>query len=245
MNVAFDLEIAKEVEGDDWSQFRPFGITCAALRFEDGVSVVEHGGKGLHNYAPCMTSHHVRKFIARLWAHRNDWTIITVNGLGFDFDVLAEESQDTFFTEDNERYHEACVELAMNHIDIGFQMFCERGFMIGLNAMAQALGLPGKTEGMSGDKAPTLWAQGQEEKVLEYVEQDVITTLDVYEEIPKQRKVRWITKAGTPAKYPWEPEIRDGRLLTVRECLELPLPDTSWMDEPWEREKFYGWTKPE
>ena len=29
--------------------------------------------------------------------------------------------------------------------------------------------------------------------------------------------------------------------LTVREALELPLPCTSWMDEPWSREEFTGW----
>jgi hypothetical protein len=29
--------------------------------------------------------------------------------------------------------------------------------------------------------------------------------------------------------------------LTVREALELPLPNTSWMDEPWPRERFTGW----
>ena len=29
--------------------------------------------------------------------------------------------------------------------------------------------------------------------------------------------------------------------LMVSEALELPLPDTSWMDSPWPREKFTGW----
>ena len=34
--------------------------------------------------------------------------------------------------------------------------------------------------------------------------------------------------------------LREG-WLTVEEALRLPLPDTSWMDEPWPREKFTGW----
>jgi hypothetical protein len=51
----------------------------------------------------------------------------------------------------------------------------------------------------------------------------------------------WPTKKGTIGK--WTPTFKEGRMLTVRECLELPLPDVSWMDEPWPREKFYGWTQ--
>jgi hypothetical protein len=29
--------------------------------------------------------------------------------------------------------------------------------------------------------------------------------------------------------------------LTVSEALGLPLPDTSWMSDPWPRERFTGW----
>ena len=29
--------------------------------------------------------------------------------------------------------------------------------------------------------------------------------------------------------------------LTAEEALELPPPNTSWMDEPWPRERFTGW----
>jgi hypothetical protein len=32
-----------------------------------------------------------------------------------------------------------------------------------------------------------------------------------------------------------------GGWLTVEAAGKLPLPDTSWMDEPWAREKFTGW----
>ena len=233
--VAFDLEIAKEVEGNDWSVFRPLGITCAALHFGRGVSVVDHGALGPGGSK--MTAWQVQAFIARMYASRRRWTIVTWNGLGFDFDILAEEAC-------NPTYAAMCSNLALNHIDIGFQMLCERGFMVALNVAAKGLGLHGKTEGMSGDKAPTMWTQGEEQqkKVLEYVEQDVITTLQVYERLVETGKLSWITKAGTPAKYPWEPEIRNGRLLTASECLNLPLPDTSWMDEPWPREKFTRWT---
>jgi hypothetical protein len=39
------------------------------------------------------------------------------------------------------------------------------------------MGLAGKLEGMSGEMAPVLWAQGKREEVLRYVAQDVKTTL--------------------------------------------------------------------
>lgn len=230
--IAFDIEIARQVTGDDWSSFRPLGITCAAVCGEDLKPIVFHGGKGVRDYAPCMTPYNARKLVEYL----SNKQIVTLNGLGFDFDILAEETQDP-------AYAKICKKLALDSIDIGFQIFCERGFMLGLDTMAKGLGLPGKTEGMDGAKAPALWAQGRfgQEKVIEYVGQDVITTMQVYLALLEKKRLTWTTKKGTPAKDPWVPIIREGRLLTVRECLKLPLPDQSWMDNPWSREKFTAW----
>ena len=47
---------------------------------------------------------------------------------------------------------------------------------------------------------------------------------------------RWVARSGKVRQM----ELPRG-WLTVGEALELPLPDTSWMDEPWPREKFTGW----
>ena len=41
------------------------------------------------------------------------------------------------------------------------------------------LGLDGKTPGMSGPDAPKLWASGECQRVLDYLAQDVKTTVDV------------------------------------------------------------------
>ena len=47
--------------------------------------------------------------------------------------------------------------------------------------------------------------------------------------------LRWVARSG---------KVRTMRLpggwLTVSDALELPLPDTSWMDEPWSRGDVYG-----
>ena len=99
-----------------------------------------------------------------------------------------------------------------------------------------AWGLPGKPEGMSGAKAPVLWAEGKREEVLRYVAQDVRTTLDLATACESLGALRWVARSG---------KLRTMKLpegwLTVSEALELPLPDTSWMDEPWTREEFTGW----
>ena len=137
--------------------------------------------------------------------------------------------------------------------------------MPSLQNVALGLGLAGKTEGMSGAMAPVLWARSaaDQQSVLEYVKQDVVTISEVARAALLMSRVAWITKSGRASRRPWHPSwyvhewdavVRPGegaryaealgkprRFLTVRECLELPLPDTSWMTEPWPRSKFTGW----
>jgi hypothetical protein len=140
---------------------------------------------------------------------------------------------------------------ALSHIDPAFQMLCQKGFMIGLAAMSEGLGLAGKTEGMDGLRAVEMWKGTREDqdKVLEYVAQDARATAMMYEAILEKGYVRWITKRGSWSRYPWIPKIiRDEeaftyRLFTAKESLEIPEPDTSWMDKPLPREKFYGWAE--
>ena len=88
--------------------------------------------------------------------------------LGFDFDILAEESG----------MLEECRDLAVSHVDMMFHVFCQLGYGVGLDAAARGMELAGKSKGMSGVLAPVLWAEGRREEVLEYVAQDVRTTLE-------------------------------------------------------------------
>jgi hypothetical protein len=50
--------------------------------------------------------------------------------------------------------------------------------------------------------------------------------------------LRWVARNG---------KVRSLRLsqgwLTAAEALEVPLPDTSWMDSPWTRERLSGWMR--
>jgi len=229
--LAFDIEIAKEIpEGEtDWKAHRPLGISCAATLASDQG----YAGLGLRRGRPWATSPaskmrtgETRHLIGYLMnAVGAGYTVVTWNGLGFDFDVLAEEG----------RKFQECRDLALGHVDMMFHLFCLRGHALGLDKAAKGMGLAGKTEGMSGALAPKMWAEGRYREVLDYVAQDVRTTLGLAQAVDEAGYLEWVSRAGNVIHQ----EI--DRWLTVRECLELPEPDTSWMTDPWPRKKFAGW----
>jgi len=226
--IAFDLEIARELpEGEtDWKQHRPLGITCAATFSQDDEYPQLFCSLATDNFAPQMSKDDLYKLVKYLeYKVDRGYTIVTWNGLAFDFDVLAEESG----------LHGVCADLAMNHIDMMYHVFCLRGHYLGLDKAAKGLGLPGKTEGMSGAKAPQMWAEGQQAKVLEYVAQDVRTTLEVARETMRLGMVQWTSARGR------RNFIDIDRWLPVAEAQRLPLPDTSWMTNPVSRDKFTAW----
>jgi hypothetical protein len=152
--------------------------------------------------------------------------ILTWNGLGFDFDILAEESGAA----------SSCRECALGHVDMMFHVFCSLGYPVALDKAAQGMGLPGKPPGMSGFKAPELWAQGHFKEVLDYVAQDVRTAMQIAQTCEQRRRFEWITRKGTKSSMP----LTNG-WLTVGEALQLPEPDTSWMSTPLPRREFTAW----
>jgi hypothetical protein len=154
------------------------------------------------------------------------YKILTWNGLGFDFDILAEESDAAA----------PCRECALGHVDMMFHAFCFLGYPIALEKAAQGMGLPGKPAGMSGVKAPKLWAEGQFNKVLDYVAQDVRVTLQIAQACEQRGSLQWITRKGTPSSMP----LKSG-WLSVKEALRLPMPDTSWMSASIPRRDFTAW----
>jgi hypothetical protein len=169
-------------------------------------------------------SRHIVDELARFVA--DGYTLLTWNGLGFDFDVLAEEADCS----------EQCKALAMNHVDMMFHIFCDRGFPVALDKSAQALRIPGKPPGMSGVLAPRLWAEGRYQDVIDYVSQDVRIALQVAVKCEEQRRFHWITSRGRRSSM----DLRRG-WLTVQEALRLPKPDTSWMHSPIPRHQFTHW----
>jgi RNase_H superfamily len=228
--LAFDIETAKNVPGDDfnWRSHRPLGISCAAaLRCDVDEPILWHGKRGDGTPAERMSHAEAKDLVRELAALTTDgYTLLTWNGLGFDFDVLAEESG----------CRDECKELALDHVDMMFHVFCDRGFPVGLEKAAQALGIPGKPEGMSGLLAPQLWAQARHREVLDYVAQDVRISLQIARVCEQRRRFQWKTQRGMTSSM----DLPQG-WLTVREAMRLPLPDTSWMDRPIPRHTFTNW----
>lgn len=229
--LAFDIEIAKILPDavQDWSYYRPLGISCAATLPDEAHAQLWYGKNPSTEYASQMTVDETRSLVQYLVsASESGYQILTWNGLGFDFDILAEESG----------MRTECRALALNHTDMMFHFFCVKGFALGLDTAAKGMGLKGKPAGMSGDMAPRMWKEGLHKEVLQYAEQDVHTTLDLAKVTDWHQELKWISRRGK-AQYI---SIRDG-WLPVKEALNLPLPDTSWMSDPWPRSKFSGWLK--
>jgi len=225
--LAFDIETAKVMpEGEpNWRSCRPLGIACAATLLSDTDKVILWHGAASDRMSEEEASGLVEYL--REQAGRG-YTIATWNGMGFDFDILAEESG--MLAE--------CRELAVNQVDMMFHILCRLGYGVSLDAAARGMGLPGKPEGMNGAMAPVLWAEGKREAVLDYVAQDVRTTAELATQCEACGALRWITKSGRARRM----MLPEG-WLTAEEAEELPQPNTSWMTDPWVRADFTAWLR--
>ena len=230
--LAFDIETAADISGPDfnWREHRPIGITCAAaVSADEPKPQVWHGRTDDGTPAARMSTEDAASLAKYLRAKVADgYTIITWNGLGFDFDVLAEESGEA----------DLCRDLAVNHTDLMFHIFCEKGFPVSLANAAAGMGVPGKAKNISGNQTPGMWARGEHRQVLDYVAQDVCVTLQIALEAERRRSFYWRTQAGKIRAFPLY-----GSWLSVREALKLPEPDTSWTDDPIPRPQFTSWLR--
>ena len=228
--LSFDIETAKDVPGTDfnWQPHRPLGISCAAALPSDAKQpIVWHGRQPDGSPAHQMSKTEVGQVVNQLVELVSQgYTLLTWNGLGFDLDVLAEESGAV----------DPCRTLAINHVDMMFHVFCDRGFPVALDKAAQGVGIPGKPAGMSGLLAPKLWAEKRYQEVIDYVSQDVLLALQIAQACETKRSFQWITRKGSASSM----DLRGG-WLTVKDALTLPTPDTSWMDDPLPRHRFTRW----
>lgn len=240
--LAFDVETSNILpDGSDWHDHRPLGISCAAALANGEHNPLWHGAEEPNGcYAPAMATTQVDMLVRWLWEMRQTHHIVTWNGLAFDFCVLADNVSTA-------KLRRACEILALrHHIDIAFAMLCSKGYMIGLEAAAKGLKVVGKMEGMSGAVAPVFWAQSREQQeiVLQYVQQDVRATLDIYQGIVAQGCLTWTSRSGRSQVWPTEfvHDLGVSRIRTVEEALKVDEPDTSWMDKPRLRASHYAWS---
>ncbi len=227
--LAFDLEISRIMPdgSEDFRQFRPLGISCAATLTSFGELRLWYGkdaqGK-ICNQTPVEILNELVNYL--MDQNRTGYKIVTWNGLGFDFDILHEETGG----------NPECKILARSHFDMMFHLFCEKGYPLSLDKAARGMGLKGKTEGVDGAQVPKMWQTGQYEKVLEYLTQDVKTTLDLATACESRHRLEWFSNTGKQQRL----TLPKG-WLNVEAALNLPEPDISWMSNPWQRRKFSAW----
>ncbi len=231
--ASFDIEIAKDLpdDFDNWEDFAPLGITCAAVAFSDREEVRYWHSPGRLKRDKCVELVHDLQEIVD-----QGYSLLSWNGAGFDFHVLALESG----------LFEECGKLAAHHIDMMLLVTFQKGWYLGLEKALKGAGLKGKLKyvklsdgteltDMKGSKAPRLWAEGEYKAVLEYLREDVIQPIKLAEDIQRTGSIRWTSNSGNPQL------VKIERLRTVIECFEIPEPDVSWMKNPPTREQFVSW----
>lgn len=228
--LALDIETSREVPGSfsDWEAYRPLGIACAAtLPMDTGNPVTWYGKNTDLTPRERMSRNEAINLVNGLMAFaREDYTILTWNGLGFDFNVLAEESG----------LLKECSDLARSHVDMMFHVYCKLGYPVAIDRAAAALGIQGKFSRITGEMAPKLWAQRRFEEVLKYVSEDARIANDIAVKCERRGSFSWITQAGRKKSMDLS-----GGWRTVSDAITLPAPDTSWMDNPIPLRRFTGW----
>jgi hypothetical protein len=230
--LAFDIETAKvqPVSERDWKPHRPLGISCVAtLMSGSDEPLLWHGGVNHRRPASRMNRHEVMRLVNHLASQvKRGYTIVTWNGVGFDFDILAEESG---------MLHR-CKCLAGNHVDMMFHVLCKVGYAISLDSAARGMDLVGKKAGMTGALAPRFWAEGRRKEVLEYVAHDVQITLQLAQICESQGYIRWVTRSGRKREL----SLPKG-WLPVSLAERLPEPYNLWMCGQWSRTRFTAWLR--
>ncbi len=235
--LSFDLEIEKEIPDgtDDFFSLAPLGITCAAAALtkpEIEKPFVDYwfGWPKLSKEEAGVIVHDLIRQV------QQGWTIVTWNGAGFDFRVLAQESS----------MYDECAKIALNHVDLMLLVTFTKGWYLGLEKVLNYMIDSGKRknvtlsdgtilDNMSGAMAPSLWKRGETKAVLAYLYDDVVQPWYLTQEIIRRKSIQWLSGKGRPMI------VHIPKLLTVRECFDISEPDTSWMSDPPTRAQFIEW----
>jgi len=94
------------------------------------------------------------------------------------------------------------------------------------------MGLPGILKEMDGDQVAQLWAKGERKKVLDYVAQDVRTTIEVAFRVEKPGLLECTSGAGHRLRMPvtsWRPLLEAKSLPERPNPLEQRSEHTKWL----------------
>lgn len=227
--LAFDIETAKvSLRRRDWMSDRPLGISCAAT-FPEGESepMLWYGRERRAEPASQMTGIEAKALVSFLENQvAAGYTIVTWNGIGFDFDILAEESG----------MRSRCKSLALGHVDMMFHLVCQLGFGVSLNSAAQGMRLTRSCKRRTGSEIPKLWAAVRFDEVYRHVGRDARITLALATTCCERGFLRWITRWGTGRLV----RLPEG-WLKVRAAQSLPDPPQFQGQDRWSRDRLSAW----
>ncbi len=214
--LSFDIEISDVFDlrpGEDLLDHAPFRISVAATVDSGGSSRLWYTAGADGRPAEALDQSKARELLGFMReAQQAGWRLFAWNGLGFDLRWIGHNAGDM----------ETAARVALDLYDPMFQFFNQRGFPVGLAAVAEAMGVQ-QTKLMDSADAPREWRKGNYQRVMDYVVGDCQMTNQIVEAITRQGRVSWRTQKGTLNSEPMP------RFKTVAEILRDPEPDQSWM----------------
>lgn len=226
--VSYDIELFDDLpEGDvDLKLLKP-SVAAICTNYEDCKFFDDD---------PMMNVATANKLVDEMLEYQSKgYNILTWNGLSFDLQLLGHYASRL----------DDCGRIALSHVDMMFLVVCHKGFFLGLDKALKGANIESKRHTvelndrtvfseMNGSKAPLLWRNKEFSAVREYLKVDVEQPLKLARHIENTGQIRWTSNSGKANSLRTE-------MLTVKEALKLPLPNTSWMSDPKPREEFYNW----
>ena len=118
---------------NEWDNRPPVNIACAAIVLSDHDNPLVHTNKqpdGQIN--DHLTKPQTEDFIRHLLHIRDEgYDLVSWNGTSFDLQTIADVTE----------MHDQCADLAVDHYDVMFQIFCSIGWPVSLNATALGMGI--------------------------------------------------------------------------------------------------------
>lgn len=163
-------------------------------------------------------------------------TIVGFNSTSFDYRILAKETG---------MYEQAEI-AALNSVDIMLEFFFRNGYMISLDKILSRYNITqkkktattstGRVVDVGGAEVNQLWDEKEYNTVIEYLKNDVVSTLELIENIIADDMILYSTSSGKQKELPLNGGIR-----TVRNLWKIPKPSVSWIKNPVSREHFFDW----
>ena len=212
---------------DEWNDRPPVNIACAVIMLSDQGEPLVHANKQPDgNINDHLSKQQSEDFIQHLFHLRDQgYDLVSWNGTSFDLQTVADVTE----------MHDQCADLAVDHYDIMFQIFCSMGWPVSLNAAALGMGI--EHDHTSQTDLNVAWTDPERRnQVIQQAIRDAKATLQIAQRAQRTGRLSWYSKSGNLFQL----QIEDG-LLTVDEAITIPEPDTSWMTDPLSRWHFIKW----